>query len=59
MEDSHQIVLFHYQTVTEKGLSSEGERGHVIGCDSLPINYHIYDCAAAGGSRASDCKVTK
>lgn len=30
----------------------------MIGCDSLPINHHIYDCAAVG-LRASDCKVAK
>lgn len=30
----------------------------MIGCDSLPINHHIYDCAAVG-LHASDLKVTK
>lgn len=30
----------------------------MIGCDSLPINHHIYDCAAVG-LRASDLKVRK
>lgn len=58
MAHSCQIALPHYQVVSEQCLSSEGKGGDLTGCDSLPINHHIYDCGAVG-LRASDLKVTK